>query len=240
MSVDTRAVDSRWKDIRDWIQLLVIVFVALSGVWQFVYKDIVKPAREPTALDLTTVLEKVGEQDGMLLIRARITATNPSNRRTYVPALWLNVRAIRLSRTIKVVETDELLTDNDTKFWSDDTVTAFAEIDSWKLVAHRRILFQSDAFYDPKDKTHNEAIFAVPKGEFDYLRMTVTYLFTRYGDDLMHPEWQTNADGEWYAEFRLKPGLFGERIPEVWRKDTESAENWAETTLPLWNQQNMK
>jgi hypothetical protein len=90
--IDTTKSDSRWKDRRDWVQLVVVVFVALSGAYQFVFKDVIKPSREPTALELGIGLENVGKKGGMLLVRARIAAVNPTNRRIYVPAFWFNVR----------------------------------------------------------------------------------------------------------------------------------------------------
>ena len=235
-NAETATSDLGGKHTRDGIQLVVVVFVALSGTYQFVFKDIIKPSREPTALELSTGLENVAEQGGMLLIRARITAVNPTNRRIYVPAFWFNVRAVKLSSTAHGVASDEKLRNLE----PDRLVTRYGQIASWQLVAHQRIVPAGPAWWDPRDKTHNEAIFAVPKGEFDYLEMRVFYLHTRFGDVLLEPDWIRDAEGEWKAEFKLKPGLLGERDPFEWQEKAGSGGNWAVTTLPLWSQQKVK
>jgi len=232
-SKETTTSDPGWKNTRDWIQLLVVVFVALSGTYQFVFKDIIKPSREPTALELATSLENIAEQDGMLLIRVRITAINQTSRRIYVPAFWFNVRAVKLSSAPSPGAADEKLT----KTEPDGLVVAYGRIDSRQPVAHQRIVPGGLSWWEPKDKTHNEAVFTVPKGEFDYLEMRVFYLHTRFGDVLLDPEWIMDGEGEWNADFKLKPGLFGERDPFEWQEETGSGLNWAVTTLPLWDKE---
>ena len=234
--VNTTTSDSRWKNTRYWVQVVVVVFVALSGAYQFVFKDIIRPSREPTALELSTGLENVGKKGGMVLVRARITAVNPTNRRIYVPAFWFNVRAVRLFSAAHQVEADQKSGTLD----PDRLVTAYAQIASRELIAYQRIVTAGNAWWDPKDKTHDEAVFAVPEGKFDYLEMRVTYLHTRFGDVLLEPDWIQDAEGEWTAMFRLKPGLFGKRDPYKWQEKTGSGQNWSVATLPLWREPTVK
>jgi len=70
--------------------------------------------------------------------------------------------------------------------------------------------------------------------------MRVFYLYTRFVAILLESDWIRNADGEWNAEFKLKPGLFGKRDPFRWQEETGSGQNWAVTTLPLWSKEKVK
>src|SRR3989442_9027127 len=87
MTTDTSQA-SRARQLREWVQFGILVFGVGWGVFTFILKDIWAPARRPGALDILSNLDEVGRAKADRLIRVRIIATNPSDRRIYVPALW--------------------------------------------------------------------------------------------------------------------------------------------------------
>lgn len=73
--------------IKDWLQIILLVFGAAWGIYTFVYKEIIVPSRRPAALRVTATLEEVGRKKDMLLVRARIVVSNQSDTKIYAPAL---------------------------------------------------------------------------------------------------------------------------------------------------------
>ena len=93
---NTNKNGSRSRAVREWIQVVIILFAAVWGAYEFIVKDVIRPTQEPTALDVVATLEEVGREGGHVLVRARITATNPTKRRIVVSALWFWVKGYKL------------------------------------------------------------------------------------------------------------------------------------------------
>jgi len=64
---------------------------------QFVYKDIIVPARRPPAVTLAATLEELDRADGMILVRAHIAVANHGDAKVWVPALWWHVYGVSFS-----------------------------------------------------------------------------------------------------------------------------------------------
>ncbi len=89
-----------WKNFRDWLQVIVIIAATLIGAYEFVYKDVYKPSIRPTSLNVKANIELVGKKDGMCLVRCKVVTENPTDRRIYIPAFWLTVRAYAIDEEL--------------------------------------------------------------------------------------------------------------------------------------------
>lgn len=225
----------RSKSAREWIQLGVIIFATVSGFYQFIFKDVIRPAQEPTALNISASLERVGKKEGLLLIRSRITATNPTKKRIYIPAFWFTVTGFRLATSAASVNQDHgaILGELDRNGNGGAFISTYAPIESGEVLAQQRITYQNTAWWEPDDKTNDEAIFAVPEDEFDFLILNVHYLQTRHDQDIDDPAWTTNAEGSWNAQFKLKSHV--NMSVDEWQAKTASGYNWYTTALALAN-----
>lgn len=103
-----------WKEFRDWFQVFIILFATIIGAYEFIYKDIYKPAIRPTSMNVDGKIELAGKKDGVLMVKSTITAENPSDRRIYVPAFWLTVRGLTFENRVVEFErkNQELLEKN--------------------------------------------------------------------------------------------------------------------------------
>jgi len=225
----TQADRSSSKFSREWIQLYIFIGATLFGAYQFVLKDIIRPAQEPTALDISASLVNVGEKDGLILLRTQITARNPTKKRVYIPALWYTVTAYRLSKTLAAVNRDH--TSILESLGGDEFVSTYAPVDMAEVVAQQRIVYTNTAWWDPDDKTNDEFVFAVPKNKFDFVMLRVSYLHTRFQSDIEDPIWTASESGVWGAQFVLKPHV--KMDVEQWQASTSSGYNWYTTALPL-------
>ena len=230
---------TRATTLREWLQTGAFVVGALVAGYQFYLKDVLKPTLEPTALDLVARLEWVGEKDRNVLVRAVITARNPTQRRIYIPAYWFTVRGIRLNG--KPVLSDKEFSES-MEVMKDMVTTRFLAKPTIEVIAQRRIVEESGAWWEPSDKTNDEAIFAVPQGRFDYLELRVSYLHTRDISVLDSPAWSVDEQGSLDAQFQLKfsdsssPTLLDYSNPShaEWADDSGAGFNWYVTTLSLW------
>jgi len=89
-----------WKNFREWLQVFIIIAATLIGAYEFVYKDVYKPSIRPTSLNVQADIDLVGGKDGMNLIRCKIITENPTDRRIYIPAFWLTVRACTIDKEL--------------------------------------------------------------------------------------------------------------------------------------------
>lgn len=224
--------DSSSGRLREWLQLFIIAFAALWGAYEFTVKDIIRPAQKPTALDIDASLEKVGQKESNILVRARVMAKNPTDRRIYVPAFWFIVRGYNLSDHPAGTTTDYQATL--ARLEGTELVCKYAPMAAAEVVAQKRIVYAGDAWWEPEDKTNNEEIFAVPEGKYDFLEMKVYYLHTRDNSVLDAPVWSAAADGAWGAQFKLKESSGDPAEVVNWEIATGSGYNWHITTLPLW------
>ena len=189
-------IDFAW--VKDWGVLLLSALTLFSTTFQFYFRDISAPRRKPTALELKAELQQVGQRDGMILARLLLHATNPTDRRIYVPAFWLAVYGSALGDALRAVDTDwhaAIAQPNDRLY------TSFNEPAEVALLAQRRIFADGSAWYDPKDVTVFEDVIAVPADRFDYLKLNVTYVHGRSLDALNEAEpvvWLDDG-GSWYA-----------------------------------------
>ena len=226
--------------LREWLQMAAMVTAAIWGVYEFIWKDVITPSHRPTALDLVASLEQVGERDDHVLVRARLAAHNPTDRRIYVPAYWFIVsgHALELKAGAEI-DYRTLLAG-----LGDETglVSTYGPERMSAIVAQQRLVTSGTAWWEPQDKTNDEAVFAVPKDRFDYLQLRVVYMHTRDAARLAAPTWSARSSGAWEASFcfaspgghpcqPFDPGKNKEHAE--WQEETAAGYNWHVTTLAL-------
>ncbi|HET9868338.1 MAG TPA: hypothetical protein VFQ06_13655 [Nitrospira sp.] len=212
---------SRALRIREWIQFGILIFATAWGVYTFIFRDVLRPAQRPSALELTTTLQEIGQAAGYRLIQVRIVSANPTDRRIYIPALWYTV----WGRTIGKRDPVGFLGAVDSA--PRGTVTArHAEITGNEVVASGRIYIENATWYDPRDKTTEEDVFAVPVRLYDFLVLKVEYFATRDTVGSGPPQWELQPDGSW------SPTL--PNISEHWERKSGAQYNWSVATLSLW------
>lgn len=221
------------KQFKEWLQMMVIVFTVGWTSYEFFFKEYIKPAQEPTALELEVKLEYAGEKDGFIMVKGVINADNPSNRRIYVPAEWFTVKGRRLSTSKERQPADlqDLMPDSPAE---PKVLRNYAPVVSSEIVAQQRMLDGIDNnWWDPKDWSNDEVSFAVPKGEFDFLDLVVVYLYTKNVDALVDPVWTTAHDGSQWANFKFKEQMTAEDQAE-WLRRNDAGFSWSSATLSLW------
>lgn len=180
-------------------------------------------------MQIDAALDKVAETDQMSIVRGRIVAENPTDRRVYIVAFWYTVIGYRTSHDpVKSIQNHS---DVLHKLRGDEPVTSYGAVVAQEVVAQRRIVWTNTSWWEPKDRTHDEFVFLVPKGRFDYLEMRVRYLHTRFVEDVGPTSWTSGNDGVWEADFTLKPSVTSGSL--VWQERTGSGYNWYTTVLVL-------
>ena len=219
------------KQFKETLQMAVIVFTVAWTSYEFFFKEFIKPAHEPTALNLAVNLEYAGEKNGFIMLKSSIHSDNPTNRRIYVPAMWYTVKGRKLSSSPQRVDKQQPEPESPAE---PPVIRYYSPVTSTEIVAEQRMLDGLDNnWWDPKDSTDDEIAFAVPKGKFDFLDMTVTYLFVKNTDTLAGAEWTTTTDGGMWADFKFEKSMTEKEWAE-WRDKSDGGYNWSSATLSLW------
>jgi hypothetical protein len=179
-------------------------------------------------------------------IRIALHASNPTDRRIHVPAMWLSIVGFSLGDESCDAKTDwrkALATPQNSVY------PAFNPPAEAALLAQRRLWTEGAAFFEPKEAANFEDIVAIPSGRFDYVKLNVNYLAAR-SIDALDPEqpvgWREDG-GLWIAEPRFRKMLTLkdsdstdvrsrkralDRLSTAWEK-VSGTSNFYESVLPL-------
>jgi len=227
----------RGRDLREWTSLAVLLSGAILAIYTFVYRDVLKPAARPTALDVTVTLAHVGHTTTQDLIQLRLLARNPTDRRVYIPALWYVVYGEKLTPT----DTARFATTASQAPLQSITARG-TDLSLVEVAATGRIL-SGGSWYDPLDKTADEYLFAIPASKYDFLEVRAWYIQVKDTVGLSTTRWTQLPDGQWTAELQLRgssPDSLEVFAPKTnsrhaqWERRSGASENWAIATLPLW------
>lgn len=208
-------------------QLIILIFATFWGVYEFIYKDIIKPSNRPSALKLSAEITEQGTKASMRMVRIQLTTTNPTDRRIYIPAYWFEVKGIILNKSAeKTVQTDKQAS-------TEEMQTLYSAIEKQDMVAQKMIVSEGLTWWEPKDLTHDEFMFTIPENTYDYLQLHVKYLSTRETDGMNTPRWQQLPDSSWNAQF-VVDGIHSDLELLEWQRKTSSGYNWHTKVLPLW------
>jgi hypothetical protein len=185
--------DGTFQRFRESVQFFLIIFGACWGIYTFIYKDIIVPARRPPAVTLTATLEELDGADGMILVRAHLVVANRGDNKVWVPALWWNVYGEGLGgedRTPSQFAEDvrPLLKRGD------EGVSRFSNVRSVEIVAAGRVP-DYELWYQPRDETVHEQLFLVPEGRFDVVQIKVYAYILKSIDEFAPTRWEIGEEG---------------------------------------------
>lgn len=225
---------ARAKAIKDWTQFAMLLFATAWGVYTFVYKETILPARRPATLTVTTELEELGRNADRVLMRLRIHAINRTERKVYVPALWYSVRGIQLAPQ------QQSLDEYRSRIGSLPQAEVHARhsaVTGADVVAVGTILNEITCYYEPTDETTNEVLFEVPADHYDALEARARFFVTKETEGLSLAEWAVGPDGEMEPKILLSgrdydPSYNLEHY--AWALRVGAGFNWASSTRSLW------
>jgi hypothetical protein len=187
----------RWAWLKDWGVVVISLATLVSTSYQFYFREVLREERKPTALAIEAKLEQVGRRDDLVLVRIVVRASNPSDRRIYVPAFWYTLYGMSLSdrACAESIPWHRLQGSSDRM-----VIASYNTLRNTEVVAQRR-MFGELAWWEPRDVTNFEDIVALPADRFDYAKLYVTYQHGRSmaGLDEARPVvWTIAQDGEWF------------------------------------------
>jgi hypothetical protein len=209
-----------FQKLKDGVQFILLIFGATWGVYTFIYKDIIVPAKRPPAVTLAASVEELDRADGMILVRAHITVANRGDAKVWVPALWWNVYGMRFGgddRTLsQFIDYARPLLQH-----GDGIVSRFSNIRSVEIVA-AGYYPDLELWYQPKDETVHEQLFLVPEGRFDTLHIFLDAYIIKDIDQLAATRWEMTNEGLLTPTLMLKQ--------KGWDKDSSRVEPFVPET----------
>ena len=226
---------------RAWIQLALVVFASVLGVYQFWYKERYVPSQRPASLAISGELEVLGQKGAMSLVRARVRAENKRDVRIYAPALWYTVTGFRVAAK----DTSSRVAPADAPREPAERFALHSGMDAGRVVATWREP-SWEVWYEPGDATTNEELFSVPSGAYDALVLTVGVYVMREIDGVAPPHWSVLEDGSLYPLQMIKKANYEsdstatepfapDSIPRHRKLELSDGmgQNWSITTLSL-------
>jgi hypothetical protein len=191
-----------FQKFKEGVQFFLIIFAASWGIYTFIYKDIIVPAKRPPAVTLAATLEELDRADGMILVRAHLVVANRGDGKVWVPALWWNVYGVSFGgedRTASQFANDvrPLLQRGD------EGVSRFSNIRSVEIVAAGRVP-DHELWYQPKDESVHEHLFLVPEGRFDAVQVYVDAYISKSIGEFAPTRWEINKEGVLTSTLLLK------------------------------------
>lgn len=182
-----------FQKFKESAQFFAILFAGFWGVYTFIYKDIIVPARRPPAVTLTAKIEELNRADGMILVRAQLVVANRGDAKVWVPTLWWNVYGVsygREDRTASRFTTDvrPLLQRGD------QSVSRFSNVRLVEIVAAGRVP-NHEYWFQPNDEAIQEQLFFVPESQFDAVQVYFEANIFKSIDEFAPPRWELREDG---------------------------------------------
>lgn len=232
--MDGDRASSIGRAMRDWTQFVILLFATVWGVYTFIYKEEVLPAKRPATLVVTSSIEELGRTSDDLMVRVRIHAINNTDRKVYVPALWFTAWGLRLQSQPGLLADFQSQVKSAPKFSMTSRYSVEAVRD---VVAVGTVLESVDAYYEPTDATTNEILFQVPVGRYDAIEVRVDFIITKDTNGLAAPTWVVSEAGELLPEIKLNGEVFdpaNNPAQREWEAAAGIGQNWSVSTMSLW------
>jgi hypothetical protein len=219
------------RGFREWTQFGILLFATGWGVYTFVYKETILPARRPATLTVTASLEELGRTEDKALIRLRVHAVNRTDRKVYVPALWYSVTGLKLAEQSTAPEEYRSQIEYAPQAELQARYSAIAAAD---VVAVGTILNRVTDYYEPTDETTNEVLFEVPLQPYDALQARAQFFLTRETDGLSLSGWNVSERGELDPQLLLSGRPYDPEFNaqhHAWALSSGAGFNWSSSTL---------
>lgn len=220
-------------DVREWLQILIIIAAGIWGAYTFIYKEIIVPSRLPASLDVTSEMDALGQKDGFVLVRVRVHIQNTKDIKVYSPALWFTVYGLNFDGMNTPAENNGTmqitpLSVERSKYSSKtEMVVAAWRLENWEV------------WYQPGDETFNEHLFYIPENRYQAIQLKLEYMVIKNIDQISTVSWADQA-GIFTPTLMLKGAdntdvPFASNNPDqaLWVEDAGLSYNWYTTTLSL-------
>ena len=238
----------RWLDsavLRDAIQAVALLLAAVWGVYTFVYKEVVLPAKQPAALVVTPSLEAIGRRGDLVLARATFHMVNHSHSKVYVPAMWYAVRGLKL----------EAVTPEDTTYLRENRDAAskpyptarFSQYTASDVIATGKVSTEVETWFEPEAEQRVEHLLYIPADRYDAAQLGVEYLISKDIGDVREIRWRTTEAGDLeprlvfhpkssYGTAGLAPAALSDTSARYlgWLRATHGGVNYVTATISLW------
>ncbi|HEU4560304.1 MAG TPA: hypothetical protein VFS20_20815 [Longimicrobium sp.] len=238
----------RWLDsavLRDAIQAFALFLAAVWGVYTFIYKEVVLPARQPAALVVTPSLEAIGRRGDLVLARATFHMVNHSDSKVYVPAMWYAVRGLKL----------ELVATEDTTYLRENREAAskpyptarFSRYTAADVIATGKVSTEVETWFEPDAEQRVEHLLYIPADRYDAAQLGVEYLISKDISDVREIRWRTTELGDLeprmvfhpkssYGTAGLAPAAMSDTSARYlgWLRATHAGVNYVTATISLW------
>jgi len=214
----------RTSEVRNWLQVLMIVVGIGVGIWEFAVKEIWAPKAAPINLTTDVTVTEAGFRrasggDGekhFEAIHLIVTAKNPSKRDLYLLTSCWHAQGLAI------------LTREGSKDWQDAATEAinqhepssegaFSKLDDSKaLVVAAGEVFREDQVLHPDESISASFVFYVPHGVYDLLRVHVELPTTGVAGSA-EAVWTVKPDkGCDQHLHRMKNGVRGAEITDLY------------------------
>jgi hypothetical protein len=211
--MDEKKIKPNWiQKFKDGLQISLLLFGTLFGIYQFIYKDIIVPSKRPPAVTLTATLDEMGRADGMILVRAHLVVANRGEAKVWVPALWWQVVGVSFNGEDRGA--DQYAKDvRPLLERGEESVARYSSIKRVDFAASGRVP-DYELWYQPKDETVHEQLFLVPEKDFDVLQMYAYADITKSIAEFAPTRWDIDATGQLNPTLLVKQSGWSKDYPE--------------------------
>lgn len=223
------------QQINTWIQTAGIVFAALWGFYEFVYKEIIVPKAAPVNVSVDLALEAAGTNSvasGLRAITIRIVARNPSTRSVDLLPSFFVVYGLEFENGNESFE-QQLIT---------NPLVDVGQFHVRHTVMTKDVIVATgnpfgDTALRPGEIIARSVVLHVPERDYDVLDAAVVFPTARGGSNLS-AEWRYDAAQNRFEKTFFHVDKDGNRLPgEVTTKtaisEHEYQEAWSRGQLAL-------
>jgi hypothetical protein len=176
--VDTQPKQLIGSVIRDWIQIVVILFATAFGVYQFVFKEMWSPKAAPINVTLDLQARKAGETRNpvpkrqLIALEIKVTAKNPSSRTVYLLTNFWVAHASNITTRSDMddesinKEVVQALNSGDGNL----QMERHSELENTTIVASGTLF--KDKYLRPGEAITRTIIFYIPRGRYEHVQVS--------------------------------------------------------------------
>ena len=197
------------QSINTWVQIFALILAGIWAIYNFIYKEIIKPKLLPSHISIKLDLSKAGKRNSLLAVKADFTILNNSKRKAVLLPSVYAVWGARNTRQLKkkgAKEQEYAILRNLQNMFIDtrDEMTSLVGSKVEKTFVASGPVFKGWYFDSHESATKSLVIF-VPDNTYDYIEMTGYFAVVNDETDIDEAEWNIFKDGSSYSVMFFKP-----------------------------------
>ena len=228
--------------VRDLVQAFALIVAAMWGVYTFVWKEIVIPARRPASLVVTPMLEAIGRRGDTILARATFQMVNRSDSKVYVPAMWYSVTGLKLEPV--AVDESTYVRQNRQDAQKPWATARFSQFTAAEVIGVGKVSADVETWFEPGGEQRIEQLLYIPADRYDAAQLQVQYLIAKDIHELKEVRWRATDDGNLEPRLVFAPGSRyagaaaalsdTEQRYVRWLRANQGGVNYVTATISLW------